>query len=274
MNRTFLVCLLSLAAIQSVGAQTAATAPATAPAPALVISGTGASFPAQVYAQWAERYARDTGVKINYTATGSSAGVKGVQSGAADFGATDIPLSAADLERFQLFQFPTLVGGVVPVVQLPGVASGRLRLNADVLAGIFTLQITRWNDAAIAALNPGLSLPALRITPVVRADGSGTTAVFTAYLKQVGGKAGEALNLSAVGAGMLGVDGSSKMAAAVKATPGSLGYVSSDYVMREGLTAVSLPNKRSEWVTPNIDAYRAALRAGELFKNKIGRAHV
>jgi phosphate transport system substrate-binding protein len=195
-----------------------------------------------------------------------------VQSGAADFGATDIPLNAADLEKFQLFQFPTLVGGVVPVVQLPGVASGRLRLNADVLAGIFTLQITRWNDAAIAALNPGLSLPALRITPVVRADGSGTTTVFTAYLKQVGGKAAEGLNLNTASAAVVRVDGSAKMAAAVKATPGSLGYVSSDYVLREALTAVSLPNKRGEWVTPNLDAYRAALRAGELFKNNLTAA--
>jgi phosphate transport system substrate-binding protein len=271
MKKALCVGMLATASLWggAVQAQTAATA---TPAQTLVISGTGASFPAQVYAQWAERYAQDTGVKINYTATGSSAGVKGVQGGTADFGATDIPLSAADLEKFQLFQFPTLVGGVVPVVQLPGVASGRLRLTAEVMAGIFTLQITRWNDAAIAALNPGLSLPALRITPVVRADGSGTTTVFAAYLKQVGGKAGDALNLTVVGTGMLGVDGSAKMVAAVKATPGSLGYVSSDYVMREGLTAVSLPNKRGEWVTPNIDAYRAALRAGELFKNNLTAA--
>jgi phosphate transport system substrate-binding protein len=265
MNCTFFVCLPLFFAVQTAAAQSAAATPAQG----LVISGTGATFPAQVYAQWAERYTQDTGVKITYTASGSSAGVKGVQSGSADFGATDIPMSAADLEKFHLFQFPTLVGGVVPVLQLPGVATGRLRLNADVLVGIFTQQITRWNDAALVALNPGLSLPALRITPVVRADGSGTTAVFSAYLKQVGGKAAAALDLTAVLAGMVGADGSSKMAAAVKSTPGSIGYVSSDYVVREGLTAVSLPNKRGEWVTPNLEAYRAALRAGELFKNSM-----
>jgi phosphate transport system substrate-binding protein len=268
MKKTLLVCLLVLASsfCAAAQAQTAATTTAT-PAQALVITGTGASFPAQVYAQWAERYAQDTGVKINYTASGSSAGVKSVQSGSADFGATDIPMSAADLEKFHLFQFPTLVGGVVPVVQLPGLASGRLRLNADVLAGIFTQQITRWNDVAIVELNPGMSLPALRITPVVRADGSGTTEVFGAYLKQVGGKAAGRLNLAVVGAGMVAAEGSAKMAAAVKTTPGSIGYVSSDYVLREGLTGVSLPNKRGEWVAPNLEAYRAALRAGELFKN-------
>jgi phosphate transport system substrate-binding protein len=281
MNRTFSACLLSLAAIQSVGAQTATPVPAQT----LVISGTGASFPAQVYAQWAERYAQDTGVKIKYTATGSSAGVKGVQSGAADFGATDIPMSAADLEKFHLFQFPTLVGGVVPVVQLPGIASGRLRLNADVLVGIFTQHITRWNDAAIVALNPGVGLPALRITPVVRADGSGTTEVFLSYLKQVASQtAGNADikgaktsvnptgNINAASIGVMAVEGSSKLVAAVKATPGAIGYVSSDYVLRDGLTAVSLPNKRGEWVQPNLEAYRAALRAGELFKNSMTAA--
>jgi phosphate transport system substrate-binding protein len=285
MNRALFACLLSLAVFQTASAQSAAPAPPPATAPALVISGTGATFPAQVYAQWAERYAQDTGVKINYTATGSSAGVKGVQSGAADFGATDIPLSAADLEKFHLFQFPTLVGGVVPVVQLPGLASGRLRLNADVLVGIFTQQITRWNDAAIVALNPGLSLPALRITPVVRADGSGTTEVFLTYLKQVASKATGSADIkgakttthpngsaNAASIGVMAMEGSSKLVAAVKATPGAIGYVSSDYVLRDSLTAVSLPNKHGEWVMPNLDSYRAALRAGELFKNSMTAA--
>jgi phosphate transport system substrate-binding protein len=214
-------------------------------------------------------------VKIAYAATGSSSGVKGVQSGTADFGATDIPSSAADLEKFHLFQFPTLVGGVVPVVQLPGIATGRLRLNADVLVGIFTQQITRWNDAAIVALNPGLGLPALRITPVVRADGSGTTEVFLSYLKQVASQTagnadikGAKTNINPTGStnaasiGVMAVEGSRKLVAAVKATPGAIGYVSSDYVLRDGLTAVSLPNKRGEWVVPNLEAYRTALPAG------------
>jgi phosphate transport system substrate-binding protein len=281
MNRTFFACLLSMAAIHNAGAQTAVAASPQS----VVISGTGASFPAQVYMQWAERYAQDTGVKINYTATGSSAGVKGVQSGAADFGATDIPMSAADLEKFHLFQFPTLVGGVVPVVQLPGLASGRLRLNADVLVGIFTQQITRWNDAAIVALNPGLSLPALRIAPVVRADGSGTTEVFLNYLKQAASAAAGSADIkgaqttahpngsaNAASIGVIAVEGSGKLVSAVKVTPGAIGYVSSDYVLREGLTAVSLPNKRGEWVLPNLDSFRAALRAGELFKNSMTAA--
>lgn len=234
------------------------------------IAGTGATFPAKVYQQWADQYARDTGVKVSYLPTGSSAGVKQIVAQAVDFGATDVPLRAADLEKHQLFQFPTLVGGVVPVVNLPGIPSTTLRLTGEVLAAIFSGRIERWNDRAIVALNPGLALPDLRITRVVRADGSGTTEVFVSYLKQSAAAAAAPIEAQGGRAKWPGatvaMEGSGKLAQAVKATPGSIGYISSDYVVREGLMAASLQNRRGEWIAPGLDAYRASIRAGALFK--------
>lgn len=237
------------------------------------IQGTGASFPAKVYQQWAEQYAESTGVKLAYVPTGSSNGVQQIVQRAVDFGATDVPLSAAELDKHGLFQFPTLVGGVVPVVNLPGVANAALRLDAEVLAAIFAGRIGHWNDKAIAALNPGLVLPDLKITRVVRSDGSGTTEVFARYLNQAA-KAG--LELRGGRAAWPGdpkaVEGSGRLAEAVKATAGTIGYISSDYLLRERLVAASLRNRQGEWVAPSIDAYRAAIRAGQLFRNSLDAA--
>jgi phosphate transport system substrate-binding protein len=240
------------------------------------ISGAGASFPAKVYQQWAEQYAKDTGFKINYKASGSSAGVKQITAREVDFGATDVPISVSDLNKHGLFQFPTFVGGVVPFVNLPGVSSGALRLSGDVLAGIFAGQITSWRDKAVASLNPGLALPELRINRVVRADGSGTTEVFVGYLRHTAGAAASPIE----GQGgrvkwpgnTAGAEGSSKLVEAVKETAGSIGYVSSDYVAREGLAAVSLRNKRGEWLAPSTAAYRAASISAGLFKNSLEAA--
>ncbi|SEB26573.1 phosphate ABC transporter substrate-binding protein PstS [Variovorax sp. YR216] len=258
-RRTFtlllsLGCLPTLAAAQSVS-----------------ITGTGATFPAEVYAQWARQYSQDTGVKLSYVPSGSSAGIKQIVARAVDFGATDVPLSQAELDKNQLFQFPTLVGGVVAVVNLPGVASGALRLSSEVLAAIFAGDIQRWNDKAVAALNPSLTLPDARIVRVVRADGSGTTEIFVSYLKQTAAGASSAIEPQGTKAKWPGsvtaVEGSGKLAQEVKATPGAIGYISSDYVQRDHLTAVSLRNKRGEWVQPSIEAFSAASRAGGLFKN-------
>ncbi len=251
--------------------------PFAAAAQAVSVSGTGASFPAEVYAQWAKQYSSDTGVTLSYLPSGSSAGVKQIVSRAVDFGATDVPMSSADLEKHQLFQFPTLVGGVVPVVNLPGLASGALRLSPEVLAGIFAGDIQRWNDKAIAALNPGLALPDTRITRVVRADGSGTTEIFVRYLHQSAAAAAAAIESQGSrakwpGSNVNAVEGSGKLAQAVKATPGAIGYISSDYVLREKLAAASLRNKRGEWVQPSIDAFSAASRAGGLFKTSLEAA--
>lgn len=249
----------------------ALAAPATQAEP-VGASGSGASFPAKVYQLWAEQYGRDTGVKIEYLPSGSSAGVRQIVARAVDFGATDVPLSAAELDKHGLFQFPTLVGGVVPVVNLPGVASGALRLDAAVLGAIFGGRVARWDDAAIASLNPGLRLPALPIERVVRADGSGTTEVFVAYLKVTG----TAIELDGGRARWPGevtaAEGSGKLAQAVKSRPGAIGYISSDYLAREQLAAVSLRNRRGEWIAPGLAAFGAAIRAGALFKHGLEAA--
>lgn len=245
-------------------------------AQAVSVTGTGATFPAEVYAQWAKQYAADTGVTLTYAPTGSSVGIKQMEERAVDFGATDVPLSTAELDKHQLFQFPTLVGGVVPVVNLPGLASGALRLTPELLAGIFSGEIQRWNDKAIAALNPSLQLPDTRVTRVVRSDGSGTTEIFVRYLKQTAATAATTIEEQGTRAKWPGsvtaVEGSGKLAQAVKATPGAVGYISSDYVLREHLAAVSLRNKRGEWVQPSIEAFAAASRAGGLFKNSLEAA--
>ena len=235
------------------------------------VVGTGATFPAKVYEQWAADYSAQSGIRLSYKPAGSSAGVKGITERAFDFGATDVPLSKPELEKRGLFQFPTLVGGVVPFVNLPGIASGELKIDAPTLARIWSGDISRWNDPAIRALNPSLPLPPMQIQRVVRSDGSGTTSVFVEYLRLSapaeaaaivpdGGRAkwpGEPLS----------ADGSSKLVALVKQTPGAIGYASSDYTVRDNLTAVSLRSKRGEFVKAELAAFRSAIVAGGLFKN-------
>ena len=242
----------------------------------IAVSGTGATFPAEVYAEWAQQYSRDTGVQLTYAPSGSSAGVKQIISRAVDFGATDVPMSASELEKNQLFQFPTLVDGVVPVVNLPGANSGTLKLNAEVLAQIFAGDVARWNDKAIGTLNPSLTLPDTRITRIVRADGSGSTEVFVAYLKQAAAPSSASIegegNQAKWPGSVVAVEGSGKVAQAVKSTPGAIGYISSDYVLREHLSAISLRNKRGEWVLPTTEGFSAATRAGALFKTSLEAA--
>ncbi len=145
------------------------------------IKGAGASFPARIYQQWAAAYARESGVALTYTATGSGDGIKQARARSVDFGGTDSPLDADALAKAQLIQIPTVVGAIVPVVNLPGVASGALRLDGPTLADIFGGQIKQWNDARIAALNPSLRLPALPLARLVRADESGSTETFPRY---------------------------------------------------------------------------------------------
>lgn len=237
------------------------------------VTGTGATFPAKVYIQWAADYARQTGLPLTYKPAGSSAGVKGITERSVDFGATDVPLPLSELDKRGLVQFPTLVGGVVPFVNLPGVGPGELRLDAATLARIWAGDITRWNDAAIRALNPSLSLPATPIQRVVRSDGSGTTTVFLEYLRLAAPN--EAATIVPDGGRArwpgvtVGADGSSKLVASVKATPGAIGYASSDYVLRDNLAGVALLSRRGEFVAPALPAYKAAIVAGGLFKNTL-----
>ena len=237
------------------------------------VTGTGASFPAQVYVQWAADYTRQTGFALSYRPAGSSAGVKSVADRTADFGATDVPLPQKELDQKGLFQFPTLVGGIVPFVNLAGIGPGELKLDAPTLARIWSGDIARWNDPAIRALNPGPNLPNLPIQRVVRSDGSGTTSLFVDYLRTAAAAQASAIVADGGRAkwpgNPVGVDGSSKMVAAVKATPGAIGYVSSDYVVRDQLSGVALLNRRGEYVKPDLPALKATIVASGLFKNQL-----
>ncbi len=149
------------------------------------VTGAGASFPAPVYAKWADAYNKATSTRINYQSVGSGAGIKQIRSKTVDFGASDAPLSDADLAKDGLIQFPTVIGGVVPVVNISGVAAGQLKLTGQILGDIYLGKISKWSDPAIAAINPGVKLPDAAISPVRRADGSGTTFQFTSYLSKV-----------------------------------------------------------------------------------------
>lgn len=223
-------------------------------------TGAGASFPAPLYAKWAADYHKTTGVKINYQSVGSSAGLKQIEAQTVDFGASDEPLKDADLKAKGLVQFPTVIGGIVPVVNIAGVQPGQLKLTGQVLGDIYLGKITQWNDPAIMALNAGVKLPDAKITAVRRADGSGTTFGFTNYLSKVNAEwkekvgEGKAVNWP-TGAGGKGNEG---VAAFVGRLPNSIGYVEYAYVKQNKLTYAQLQNKDGAFVAPNEASFKAA----------------
>ena len=224
------------------------------------ISGAGATFPYPIYAKWAEAYAAKTGLKMNYQSIGSGGGIKQITAKTVDFGASDMPLKPADLEKDGLTQFPMVMGGVVPVFNVPGIAAGQLKLDGKVLADIYLGKITKWNDPAIAALNSGLKLPDLAIAPVYRSDGSGTTFIFTHYLSEVSpewkDKVGENTSVQfPTGIGGKGNEGVSAMASR---TVGAIGYVEYAYAKQNKLTYALLRNKDGQFVSPDSAAFRAA----------------
>ena len=224
------------------------------------ISGAGATFPYPIYAKWAEAYAAKTGLKMNYQSIGSGGGIKQITSKTVDFGASDMPLKPADLEKDGLTQFPMVMGGVVPVINVPGIAAGQLKLDGKVLADIYLGKITKWNDPAIAALTSGLKLPDLAIAPVYRSDGSGTTFIFTHYLSEVSpewkDKVGENTSVQfPTGIGGKGNEGVSAMASR---TVGAIGYVEYAYAKQNKLTYALLRNKDGQFVSPDSAAFRAA----------------
>jgi len=229
-------------------------------AQAASISGAGATFPAPVYAKWAEGYKAATGTALNYQAIGSGGGIRQITANTVDFGATDKPLKPDDLATANLVQFPTVVGGVVPVVNLPGIKSGQIKLNGAQLADIYRGVIKKWNDPLLAKTNAGVTLPNLPITVVHRSDGSGTTFIFTTYLaskaahwaSQVGANDSVAWP---VGLGGKGNDG---VAAFVKQTPGAIGYVEYVYAASNDLTYTLLQNKSGAYVAPTAGAFAAA----------------
>jgi phosphate transport system substrate-binding protein len=224
------------------------------------ITGAGATFPAPVYARWADAYHKATGVRVNYQSLGSSAGMRQIRGRTVDFGASDAPLTAQELDKDGLIQFPTVIGGVVPVVNIPGLKPGELRLTGPVLADIYLGRIRRWNEKPIADLNPGLKLPALDIGVVRRADGSGTTFIFTNYLAKVSPdwkqKVGEGTAVQwPVGLGGRGNEG---VAAFVQRLPGTIGYVESAYAHQNKLAHVMMQNAAGAYVHPNEHTFRAA----------------
>jgi phosphate transport system substrate-binding protein len=224
------------------------------------ITGAGSTFAYPIYAKWAEMYKKTSGNGLNYQSIGSGAGIKQIKAKTVDFGASDMPLPVEELNEAGLMQFPTIMGGVVAIVNLDGVAPGQLKLTGPVIADIYLGKITKWNDQAIAALNPGVKLPAEDITVVHRADGSGTSFLFTNYLSQTNPDfkakigAGTAVKW-AVGVGGKGNDG---VAANVQRIKGSIGYVEWAYAKKNKLAHTQLKNRDGNFLQPDDDNFKAA----------------
>jgi phosphate transport system substrate-binding protein len=231
-------------------------------AQAVDITGAGATFPYPIYAKWAEAYNAKTGVKMNYQSIGSGGGIKQIQNKTVNFGASDMPLTAAELDKDGLMQFPTVVGGVVPVYNVEGIASGKLRLNGEVLANIFLKKITKWDDPALRALNPGLALPSAAITVVHRSDGSGTTFNFVNYLSKVSDewKTKVGANTSVSWPAGIGGKGNEGVASYVQRIKYSIGYVEYAYAKQNGMTVATMQNREGQFVLPSYDSFRAAAK--------------
>jgi phosphate transport system substrate-binding protein len=248
-------CLTALFALACLGTTISSTA-----ADVESISGAGATFPYPVYAKWAEAYAAKTGVKLNYQSIGSGGGIKQIKAKTVDFGASDAPLEAAELDEAGLMQFPMIMGGVVPVVNLPKMAPGSLKLDGKVLADIYLGKVKKWNDPAIEKLNKGLKLPDTAISVVHRADGSGTTWIFTNYLSKVSAdwksKVGNDKAVSwPVGVGGKGNEGVASYVTRIK---GSIGYVEYAYALQNRMNHVKMRNQAGQFVDPSSKTFQAA----------------
>lgn len=226
------------------------------------LTGAGATFPAPVYAKWADSYQKETGNKVNYQGIGSSGGVKQIVANTVDFGASDAPLSDDKLAADGLFQFPTVIGGVVLAVNIPGIKSGELTLDGKTLGDIYLGNVKKWNDPAIAKLNPGVKLPDQNIAVVRRADGSGTSFVFTSYLTKANAQwkekigAGSTVNWP-TGLGGKGNDG---IAAFVQRLPGSIGYVEYAYAKQNNLAYTKLISADGKPVSPTEESFSNAAK--------------
>jgi phosphate transport system substrate-binding protein len=233
------------------------------------ITGAGASFPAPVYAKWASDYNKATGVKVNYQSIGSGGGIKQIDSKTVDFGASDMPLTDEVLKEKGQLQFPTVMGGVVPVINIKGIEPGQMKLTGPVLADIFLAKITKWNDPAIKALNPTLPLPDVEIAQVRRSDGSGTTFIFTNYLSKISSDwkskvgVGTAVNWP-IGAGGKGNEG---VSAFVNRIPNSIGYVEYSYVKQNKMNYAILQNSSGNFVQPDDSAFKAAAAGADWSKS-------
>jgi phosphate transport system substrate-binding protein len=252
MKITVTVVALGLAAV-------AAAAPVGA-ARAQQITGAGSSFAAPIYGKWGEASSSATGLQLNYQAVGSGAGINQINNRTVDFGASDMPVPADKLVANKEMQFPTVIGGVDVIINLPGIKANEVKLTGPLLADIYLGKITKWNDKAIAQVNPGIKLPSTAIATVHRADGSGTTFVFTDYLSMVSPewkeKVGAATSVSwPGGAGAKGSDG---VAATVRQIPGGIGYDESAYAEQNHLTTVMLQNADGKFVAPTMASFAAS----------------
>lgn len=230
------------------------------PAQNQVISGAGATFPYPVYAQWANAYYKQTGIRLNYQAIGSGGGIAQIKAKTVDFGASDAPLEKAELDQIGIIQWPMIMGGVVPVVNLQGVAAGQLKLSPELMVNIFLGKVTQWNDPAIAKENPGLDLPNRRITVVYRSDGSGTTWIFTNYMDKVSSAWHSTVGTAKAVSWPTGVGGKGNqgVAAYVQRINGAIGYVEYAYALQNKMTYVQLKNKAGNYVSPTMDTFMAA----------------
>ena len=233
------------------------------------MTGAGASFPAPIYAKWADAYNKATGARVNYQSIGSGGGIKQIKSKTVDFGASDMPLTDAELATDGMIQFPTVIGGVVPVVNIAGIQPGQIKINGQVLGDIYLGKITKWNDPALVALNPGVPLPGADIAVVRRADGSGTTFLFTNYLSKVNAewkaKVGEGTAVNwPVGAGGKGNEG---VSAFVQRLPNSIGYVEYAYAKQNKMSYLTMRNKAGSFVPPTDTAFKAAAAGADWTKS-------
>lgn len=226
------------------------------------ITGAGASFPAPLYQKWGEAAHEAIGVQLNYQSIGSGAGQTQIRNRTVDFGASDAPMTGARLREANLLQFPSVMGSLVAVVNLPGVSEGQLRLTGEVLADIYLGKITRWNDPRLVDLNPGVSLPDWAVGPVYRADGSGTTYVWVSYLAAVSPewKSKVGVGTSVRFPAGLGARGNEGVAGTVRNTRGAIGYVENAYATRNKLASTQLRNKDGAFVRPTPEAFLAAAR--------------
>ena len=253
------ITLKKALAVAALSMTTAGFAPA---AFAADITGAGATFPYPIYAKWAEAYKARTGNGLNYQSIGSSGGIKQIKAKTVDFGATDNPVKFEDLQADGLVQFPAIIGGVVPIINLDGIKPGQIRLDGQTLADIFQGKITNFNDKRIADLNPGMKIPAGEITVVHRADGSGTTAIFTDYLAKVSADWKSAVGAGAAvkwpAASSVGGKGNEGVAANVSRVKNSIGYVEYAYAKKNNMTHIQLRNQAGQYVQPDDITFAAA----------------
>ncbi|MGE5525989.1 MAG: phosphate ABC transporter substrate-binding protein PstS [Rhodospirillaceae bacterium] len=255
--------LISLAAIAGIG-----MAAVGATAGAADITGAGATFPYPIYAKWADAYKKQTGVGLNYQSIGSGGGIKQITAKTVDFGASDMPLKSEDLQKNGLMQFPAIMGGVVPVYNLKGIESGKLKFTGEVLADIYLGKIKNWNDAALQSINPDVKLPNEPIIVVHRSDGSGTTFLFVNYLSQVSKEWADKVGVGTsvkfpAGQGGKGNEG---VANYVRQLPGAIGYVEYAYAKQNKLAVGQLRNKNGTFVSPTDDAFKGAAAGADWAK--------